>query len=617
MGRIPLKLYKKILVIFIILNVGIVGSVSLFLMTGFQDVIIDHEIESRTLEITEKKQKIENFVESKSEKIKLISTLPEIQGFLKFNEYGKLENVGYSEQEWSGLLQNQFRNISNTDADLQQVRMFDRDGIELLKLNILDGEFFTTFKSEKLDGDQKYYFEDTLFDDSVSVSNIALHTENGNLILPHTPIMTFITPVTDGSDEQMGLLVLSYDVTSLLSSVEESPVGNMVMIDQDGFVIQDNDKSKIFGKQLGTGHNYFTNFDELKNSSILHDSGFIVDDDSLYKVWNKVPHPSNSEKYWILIYEIKDTELYAPITSIMINSLYIIGIIMAVTVVITLIVSKHVSKPLKLLTERINKAEKGELDTDITITGNDEIAKINLAFNDLTTTLRDSKNTVEGQQVKLKKQLNDLKFFKKALNESTYFATSDLNANFTFVNDKFCQNTQYTKEELIGKNPRILKSGEHDSEFYKSMWDHLLSGRVWIGDIKNKRKDGSTYWVKEILIPKQNVDGKVIEFIIIQTDITIQKDSESELSASLDHLTKSQQLQNEFLETFSKELPIPIDSIQKLCRVLKYDELGVKLSEEQRQNVDTIYANTKKLDYILDEFLSMFRPDYKKEISEN
>jgi len=75
-GRIPLKLYKKILVIFIILNVGIVGSVSLFLMTGFQDVIIDHEIESRTLEITEKKQKIENFVESKSEKIKLISTLP-------------------------------------------------------------------------------------------------------------------------------------------------------------------------------------------------------------------------------------------------------------------------------------------------------------------------------------------------------------------------------------------------------------------------------------------------------------------------------------------------------------------------------------------------------------
>lgn len=585
-------------------------------MTGFQDVMVTHEIESRTLEITEKKQKIENFVESKSEKIKLISTLPEIQGFLKFNEYGKSHNVEYSEQEWLNLLQNQFRNISNTDTDLQQVRMFDRDGVELLKLNILDDEFFTTFESEKLDGDQKYYFEDTLFDDSVSVSNIVLHTDNGNLMLPHTPIMTFITPVTDGSDAQMGLLVLSYDVTRLLSSVEESPIGNMVMVDQDGFIIQDNDKSKIFGKQLGTGHNYFTNFDELKNSINLQDSGFIVDD-SLYKVWNKIPHPSNAEKYWVVIYEIEDAELYAPITSIMINSLYIIGIIMTVTAITTLVVSKHVSKPLQLLTERIHKAEKGELDTDVPITGNDEISKINSAFNELTTTLNTSKNTVEEQQIKLKKQLNDLKFFKKALNESTYFATSDLNANFTFVNDRFCKNTQYTREELIGKNPRILKSGEHDQEFYKSMWDHLLSGRVWIGDIKNKRKDGSTYWVKEILIPKQNVDGKVVEFIIIQTDITNQKDVESELSASLAHITKSQKLQNEFLETFSKELPIPIDSIQKLCRVLKYDELGATLTEEQRRNVDSIDANTKKLNFILDEFLSMFRPDYKKELSGN
>jgi len=610
-----LKLYKKILMIFIILNVGIVGSVSLFLMTGFQDVIIDHEIESRTLEITEKKQKIENFVESKSEKIKLISTLPEIQGFLKFHEYGKLENVGYSEQEWSNLLQNQFRNISNTDADLQQVRMFDRDGMELLKLNILDGEFFTTFKSEKLNDDQKYYFEDTLFDDSVSVSNIALHTENGNLILPHTPIMTFITPVTDGNNEQMGLLVLSYDVTSLLSSVEQSPIGNMVMIDQDGFIIQDNDKNKIFGKQLGTGYNYFTNFNELENSIILHDSGFIVDDNSLYKVWNKVPHPSNTENYWILIYEIKDTELYAPITSIMFNSLYIVGIIMVVTVIITLIVSKHVSKPLKLLTERIHKAEQGELDTDIQIKGNDEIAKINLAFNDLTTTLHDSKNTVEGQQVKLEKQLNDLKFFKKALNESTYFATSDVNGNFTFVNDKFCQNTQYTKEELIGKNPRILKSGEHDQAFYKSMWDYLLSGRVWIGDIKNKRKDGSTYWVKEILIPKQNLDGKVIEFIIIQTDITVQKDNESELSSSLKNITKTQRLKTEFLTSYSSELHAIVISIRKLCQNLKYDELGDTLTKEQRQNINAIYNDAQKMDFILDEFLGMYKSDYKKEIS--
>lgn len=612
-----MKLYKKILIIFIILNIGIVGSVSLFLMSGFQDVIVDHEIESRTVEIIEKKQKIESFIESKSEKIKLISTLVEVQGFLKFIEYGKSDHFNYSEEEWINLLQNQFRNISNSDVDLQQIRMFDKEGSELLRLNILGGEFFTTFKSEQLDRNQKYYFENSLLDDSVSVSNIVLNNDNGNLELPRIPIMTFVTPVVDGSAVQMGLLVLTYDVSELLSTVEQSTVGNMVMIDQDGNIIQDNDKNKIFGKQLGTGYNYFTNFDDLRNSMSKNDFGQTIVDNSLYKVWNKIPHPSQPGKYWILIYEIKDTELYAPITSIMLNSLYVVGIIMGITLAITWIVSKHVSKPIKLLTERINKAKKGELNTDIQITGSDEISKINLAFNELTTTLQDSEKTVEEQEIKLKKQLNDLKFLKKSLNESTYFATSDIDGNFTYVNEKFCQNSQYTSSELLGQNPRLLKSGTHDQAFYKKMWDHLLNGRVWIGDINNKRKDGSLYWVKEILIPKKDINGKVIEFIIIQTNITNQKTNESDLSTSLDYLTKSQQLQNEFLETFFKELPIPIDSIQKLCRTLKYDELGDRLTEDQRKNVDAIYENTKKINFILDEFLSMFQSDSKKESTQN
>jgi len=610
-----LKLYSKTLLIFVILNVGIIGSVSIFLMLGFQDVLIDHEVESKTLEIIEKKQKIESFIESKSEKIALISTLPEIQGFLKFNEYGKLDNIIYSEQEWVTLLQNQFQNISNTEPDLQHILIFDNDGIELVKLNIIDNEFSTTFESEKLNKDQKYFFDDKLFTNSVYVSNIGLNTKNGELSIPYIPNMTFATYVFDGNGSQMGLLVLSYDISKLLSFIEKSSTGNMIMIDQDGYIIQDNDKTKIFGRQLGTGYNYFAHINGLKNSASVYDSGFFVDDDSLYKIWNKLSHPTQPEKYWILIYEIQDSELYAPITSVMINSSYVIVIIIGITVVITRIVSKHVANPLTLLIERIHKAEKGELNTDVEIKGNDEIAKINSAFNHLTTTLQNSKNTVSDQQIKLKNQLLDLEYFRKSLNESTYFATSDIDGNFTYVNDKFCQNTQYRRDELIGKNPRILKSGMHDEEFYKSMWNNLLSGRVWIGDIKNKKKDDTYYWVKEILIPKKDADGKIIEFIIIQTDITSEKTAESKLSTSLKNLTKTQRLKTEFLTSYSSELHAIVISIRKLCQNLKYDELGDSLSPEQRQNVNAIYRDAQKMDFILDEFLGMYKSDYKKESS--
>ena len=610
-----MKLYSKTLLIFVILNVGIIGSVSIFLMLGFQDVLIDHEVESKTLEIIEKKQKIESFIESKSEKIALISTLPEIQGFLKFNEYGKLDNIIYSEQEWVTLLQNQFQNISNTEPDLQHILIFDNDGIELVKLNIIDNEFSTTFESEKLNKDQKYFFDDKLFTNSVYVSNIGLNTKNGELSIPYIPNMTFATYVFDGNGSQMGLLVLSYDISKLLSFIEKSSTGNMIMIDQDGYIIQDNDKTKIFGRQLGTGYNYFAHINGLKNSASVYDSGFFVDDDSLYKIWNKLSHPTQPEKYWILIYEIQDSELYAPITSVMINSSYVIVIIIGITVVITRIVSKHVANPLTLLIERIHKAEKGELNTDVEIKGNDEIAKINSAFNHLTTTLQNSKNTVSDQQIKLKNQLLDLEYFRKSLNESTYFATSDIDGNFTYVNDKFCQNTQYRRDELIGKNPRILKSGMHDEEFYKSMWNNLLSGRVWIGDIKNKKKDDTYYWVKEILIPKKDADGKIIEFIIIQTDITSEKTAESKLSTSLKNLTKTQRLKTEFLTSYSSELHAIVISIRKLCQNLKYDELGDSLSPEQRQNVNAIYRDAQKMDFILDEFLGMYKSDYKKESS--
>lgn len=584
-------------------------------MLEFQNVIIDHEIESRTLEILDKKQRIESYVESKSEKITLISTLPEIQGFLKFTEYGKLENINYSEEEWITLLQDQFQNISNTEPDLQQIRIFDNNGIELVKLSIIDNEFSTTFESEKLDKEQKYFFEDELLVNSVYVSKIGLNTENGNISIPYIPNMTFATYVYDGNGVKMGLLVLNYEISELLSFVEKSTIGNMIMIDQEGYIIQDNDKSKIFGKQLGTGHNYFSNRTVLKNSISTNDSGFIVDNNSMYKIWNKIPHPSHVGDYWIIIFEIHDTELYAPITSILLNSLFIVVVIIGITIIITRVVSKHISNPIKLLTERIHKAEQGELDTDIEIKGNDEISEINSAFNHLTTTLEDAQKTVEQQQVELKKQLNDLKYLQKSLNESTYFATSDVNGNFTYVNDKFCQNTQYSREELIGKNPRILKSGYHDQAFYKGMWDHLLSGRVWIGDIKNKRRDGTFYWVREILIPKKDVNGKVSEFIIIQTDITEEKTSKSKLTTSIENLTKTQQLKTEYLTSFASELQILILSIQKLCQNLKYDELGDALSPEHHQYVDAIHKDTKKMDFILDEFLGMFKSDHAKETS--
>lgn len=88
------------------------------------------------------------------------------------------------------------------------------------------------------------------------------------------------------------------------------------------------------------------------------------------------------------------------------------------------------------------------------------------------------------------------------------------------ANENFCQISKYKKEELIGKDHRILNSGEHSSDFFKKMWQTISSGKTWVGDIKNKAKDGSYYWVATTITPEVDIEGNIIGFISLRNDIT-------------------------------------------------------------------------------------------------
>ncbi|MFS4483975.1 ATP-binding protein [Hyunsoonleella sp. 2307UL5-6] len=216
---------------------------------------------------------------------------------------------------------------------------------------------------------------------------------------------------------------------------------------------------------------------------------------------------------------------------------------------------------------------------------------------------------------KLQSNNKELKQFKTGLDKIAIISTTDLKGNIKFVNEKFCEISGFTKEEILGKNISILNSGYHPDTFFQDMWDTINSGKIWVKDIKNIKKNGKSFWVNTAVIPFMLKSGKPYEYLSIKIDVTERKKAQNILQSKyVKQLEKNNHELEQFAYVASHDLQEPLRTITSFSNLL-YQEYYDKLDSTGQDSLRFIKDSTDRMHILIRDLLDYSRlgKDYELE----
>ncbi len=500
---------------------------------------------------------------------------PSVQGILR----SLASPDGYDEQEnatetiWRQRLSTLLRTVLQQRGAYLSIRLIlEKDGgREYVRLDKADGEIHESVADELQQKGHREYYRKTLElrRGQVYFSPVNLNREHDRITLPLQPVIRFATPIVGLAGVNIGILVINADFQKITKSFSQSHTSTRYMMtNQYGDYLIHEDKDRTFGFEFNRPRRiqddypvqHFVTGRNAKETLSLDQMTTEVGV-ALRKFHFDSLDPKRSmilgAELSLAILHQQSLAFRNRLVTMLFGAVFLISLL-------TSFFAWVVTRPLKILTLAADRIASGET-LDVPVLGNDEVGMLASSMRIMLTHLHHSQSEVEELAISLddkvqvrtkdlalvndelkdeilerQKVEQDLRLASKYL-EITQEALviTDPEGEILEVNDAFVEMAGYTRDEILGENPRVLKSGRHDAQFYEEMWNTLFEQGHWQGEIWDRRKSGEIYpkWLSISAVRDQQ--GEIKNFVALSTDITASKETEEKLEklAHYDPLT--------------------------------------------------------------------------------
>ncbi|MDD4909721.1 MAG: ATP-binding protein [Candidatus Omnitrophica bacterium] len=500
-----------------------------------------------------------------------------------------------------GTLGQRLKRVVEDDADISEMIITDRQGA-LVAASAKTSDFYQADERwwQEAFNNKKAIVEDIAFDESSNTFSMAV-----------------AIPLQGEGGDVIGVCKVGLEVGRVLSVFENFRIGNTgraVLVNNDGYIIYRSGARPFQQRFLS---------EEAFRDISKKESGWLISGDphdraggvfiSYVGVRSGILAENNIR--WKVCIEQDMAEVFGSLNALRWQMMLLIAVLLVSLTPVSYVIARILLGPIKNLRKAVDAVGAGNFDYRIGSRSHDEIGQLLRAFDNMVRELQQTTTSVKrlNAEIEIRKKAEErLRELSRAVEQSpSIVVITDLKGDIEYVNPKFTEVTGYSMEEVLGRNPRILKSGEISPGEYKKLWEAIVSGGEWRGEFHNKKKNGELYWESASISHIKDGAGRIAHFLAVKEDITARKKAEQalreakeELEKKNRELSKLDELKSDFISTVSHELRTPL-SIIKEGIGLVLDGITGEINEKQKNVLSASSSNIDRLARIINELLDI------------